>query len=98
MVLAAPGMTNVSLLEAVPTSGVRTPQQVRTDELCQNRIQLLLQGARPEFRNLRITSDRGTITLAGQVRSFYLRQLAIRCCQQVVGVFHINDQLQVGAT
>lgn len=96
MVVVAPGMSSVSLLESLPTAGVTAPHSL-SDEACQHRIQHLLQGARPEFRSLRITSHRGTVTLAGQVRSFYLRQLAIRCCQQVGGVFRINDQLQVAA-
>jgi len=59
-------------------------------------IQNLLDGhQRRELREIQITSEDGTITLQGNVSSFYLRQLCIRCCQQVVGVFHINDQLQV---
>jgi osmotically-inducible protein OsmY len=66
------------------------------DALCRNRIQHLLHDQRyQELREIQITSADGVITLQGNVSSFYLRQLCIRCCQQVVGVFRIDDQLQV---
>jgi len=67
------------------------------DHACRERILDLLNGQRQqEFREVQISTERGIVTLRGRVASFYLRQLCIRCCQQVVGV-HINDQLQVGA-
>jgi osmotically-inducible protein OsmY len=94
MVVADPRITNFPALEARSTLGV--VPQLAADEACQSRIQDLLHGARPEFRQLRVTSQRGTVTMSGRVSSFYLRQLAIRCCQQAAGAFHINDQLQVG--
>ncbi len=76
---------------------VHSPVSLTTDEeVCQNRIQQLLQGTRPEFRQLQIESNCGTVTVKGRVASFYLRQVAIQCCQQAAGVFQINDQLQVG--
>lgn len=77
-----------------PASSVLS-QSANSDEVCQNRIQQMLYGSRPEFRNLRITSNRGTVTVQGRVASFYLRQLAIQCCQRAAGVFRIDDQLQV---
>ena len=67
------------------------------DHKCRQQIQELLSGQRQQdFREVLITSERGIVTLQGRVASFYLRQLCIRCCQQVVGGFQINDQLQVG--
>ncbi len=94
MIVAAPA-TTLSLLETLPTPGIS--QHSPSDEVCKNRIQHLLNGARPEFRNLQITSDHGTVTVEGRVASFYLRQLAIQCCQKAAGAFRINDQLQVGS-
>jgi osmotically-inducible protein OsmY len=101
MVVAAAVTSTLSLLETLPLldslpAPGAVPQNPNSDEVCQNRIQYLLQGARPEFRSLQITSNHGTVTLEGRVGSFYLRQLAIQCCHQAAGVFRINDQLQVG--
>lgn len=92
MIAAAP---TTLTLETPPSPSVAS-QNSNSDEVCQNRIQHLLQGARPEFRKLQITTNRGTVTLEGRVASFYLRQLAIQCCQQAAGALRIDDQLQVG--
>jgi osmotically-inducible protein OsmY len=91
MIVAAP----LSLLESRPTPSV-VAQHSNSDEVCQNRIQHLLHGARPEFRNLQVTSNHGIVTVEGRVASYYHRQIAIQCCRQAAGVFRINDQLQVG--
>lgn len=97
MIVAAPVTTTLSMVESLPVPGVVSQHSI-SDEVCKNRLQDLLQGARPEFRNLQITSDRGVVTLEGRVASFYHRQLAIQCCQRAAGVFRINDQLQVGTS
>jgi osmotically-inducible protein OsmY len=93
MVVVSQGVRGRDVLESLTvTSSVPTS----SDLACQDRIQNLLQGERPEFRHLQVTTHRGTVTMQGRVSSYYLRQLAIRCCQQAAGAFHINDQLQVG--
>jgi osmotically-inducible protein OsmY len=84
------------MISAATVTNTLPPSNSTTDEVCQNRIQLLLQGTRPEFRQLQIESNHGTVTVKGRVASFYLRQVAIQCCQQAAGAFRINDQLQVG--
>jgi osmotically-inducible protein OsmY len=94
MIVAAPASSTLSMLESLPTPSV-VSKNSNSDEVCQNRIQHLLHGARPEFRHLQVTSNRGIVTVAGRVASFYHRQLAIQCCQKAAGSNRINDQLQV---
>jgi len=49
----------------------------------------------PALRRLDVAAENGTVTLRGQVRSFYEKQLGIHCCQRVAGVVHLVDDVQV---
>lgn len=51
----------------------------------------------PGARWLEIESQGGVVTLRGIVRSFYLKQLCIHCCQRVAGVIRVQDELEVAS-
>lgn len=49
----------------------------------------------PGLRDVEVEADNGTVTLRGQVHSYYQRQLAIHCCRRVAGVNQLVDELEV---
>jgi osmotically-inducible protein OsmY len=49
----------------------------------------------PALREIDIESDRGTVTLRGEVFSFHQKQLCINCCRRVAGVIRLVDEIQV---
>jgi osmotically-inducible protein OsmY len=44
-----------------------------------------------------VLSDDGTVTLRGQVRSFYEKQLCHHTCRRVAGVLRLVDEIEVAA-
>jgi osmotically-inducible protein OsmY len=52
----------------------------------------------PGARWLEIESAGGVVTLRGLVRSFYVKQLCLHCCQRVAGVLRVQDELEVART
>ena len=50
---------------------------------------------RPALCRLRVQADEGLLTLAGEVSSYYERQVAVECTRHVVGVVKIVDQIVV---
>ncbi len=61
-----------------------------------HRIQCFL-GSRhfPAFRNLTVQVDNGHVRLAGEVGSFYEKQVALSSCQRVAGVLTLTDEIAV---
>jgi osmotically-inducible protein OsmY len=49
----------------------------------------------PSFRRLHIQARDGVVTLRGQVRSFYEKQLSSHCCGRVAGVRGLIDDITV---
>jgi osmotically-inducible protein OsmY len=49
----------------------------------------------PGLRHLAVNADNGIVTLRGQVRSFYEKQLCQHCCQRVAGVVRLVDAVAV---
>ena len=49
----------------------------------------------PGLRRLRVSVDRGEVTIAGRVRSFYEKQLAQHVARRVAGVIRLVDAIQV---
>jgi osmotically-inducible protein OsmY len=49
----------------------------------------------PGLRRLHVTADRGEVTIAGRVRSFYEKQLAQHVARRVAGVIRLVDAIQV---
>ena len=46
-------------------------------------------------RPIEVQASQGVVTIRGDVRTFYERQLLISCCQRVAGVVRVNDELRV---
>lgn len=49
----------------------------------------------PGLRQLEVKANNGTVTLRGQVRSFYEKQLSQHCCRRVAGVLKLIDAIDV---
>lgn len=49
----------------------------------------------PAFREIDVRVDNGTVTLQGQVNSYYEKQVALNSCQHVAGVLATVDQIVV---
>ncbi|MGE3407409.1 MAG: BON domain-containing protein [Pirellulales bacterium] len=49
----------------------------------------------PSLRHISVEAVDGTVTLRGQVRSFYEKQLCHNCCRRVAGVIRLVDSLDV---
>ena len=49
----------------------------------------------PAFRELDIDVEQGAVTLTGEVRSFYEKQIAMKSSQNVDGVLSIVDEIIV---
>jgi osmotically-inducible protein OsmY len=49
----------------------------------------------PALRNVLVEASDGVVTLRGQVRSFYEKQLCHNCCRRVAGVRQLVDDVDV---
>ena len=49
----------------------------------------------PSLRQLAVEAKNGIVTIRGQVRSFYEKQLSSHCCRRVAGVVQIVDEIDV---
>jgi hypothetical protein len=49
----------------------------------------------PGLRQLEVLANNGIVTLRGQVRSFYEKQLSHHCCRRVAGVVQLIDAVDV---
>lgn len=49
------------------------------------------------LRHVNVEADNGVITVSGQVRSFYEKQLVSHCCRRVAGVVSMVDDVAVDA-
>lgn len=49
----------------------------------------------PALRRLRIEAQDGTVTLRGELPSFYEKQIAIHSCRRVAGVHSLIDAVEV---
>jgi osmotically-inducible protein OsmY len=66
----------------------------RDDDLAR-RVKLYLAAVRAELGKVKVRANSGTIHLAGRVRTFYARQLAISAAMRVAGVQHVIDDIDV---
>ena len=66
------------------------------DEDLSRRIRLFLDTLRlAVLRRIHIEVEEGLVTIAGIVRSYYDRQLAVACVRRVAGVRQIVDKIRV---
>jgi osmotically-inducible protein OsmY len=49
----------------------------------------------PALRHLRVSADRGIVTLSGRVSTFYEKQLSHAAARRVAGVLRVLDQVRV---
>ena len=59
------------------------------------RVRLCLAAQRPELGKLLVEVEGGSVRLAGPVRSFYVRQLALAVVSCIAGVRHIVGEIEV---
>ena len=80
---------------------MKTAKQIRIDypddDVCRRVSSFLYSRHFPAFRNLDITVEHGAVTLAGEVQTYYEKQIAMTSCQHVVGVLSLNDEICVRA-
>lgn len=68
----------------------------RRDLRLQERIAAALtERKNPSLRQLTVTANQGTVTLSGNVRSFYDKQLSVHCVQRIPGVKRLIDITEV---
>jgi len=76
-----------------------TIEQIRIDypdeDVCRRVSRFLYSQHFPAFRTLQVEVVHGAVTLTGQVRSYYEKQVAMRSCQHVVGVLSLIDEIDV---
>ena len=66
------------------------------DQELQFRVKSFLSSRHyPGFENLDVVAENGSITLSGNLDSFYEKQIAIHSCQRVAGVLVLVDQVTV---
>lgn len=49
----------------------------------------------PSFRELDVQVENGTVTLSGELATFYEKQVALNSCQHVAGVLSLIDEVHV---
>jgi osmotically-inducible protein OsmY len=69
------------------------------DQELARRVQNYLWGRQvPSLRRVAVESNQGVVTLRGQVRSFYEKQLCHQSCRRVAGVIGLVDEIDVQPT
>ncbi len=77
-------------------SFARTEPIDQSSREIKRRITILLsQRGVSSLRRLHIEVQDGTVTLRGNVASFYERQLCLSCCRHVPGVFRMVDEINI---
>ena len=65
------------------------------DEELKQRVVLHLTSCRPELCGIEVIVEDGTVTLRGELPTFFLRQLAIERTRRVAGVRLLVDGVEV---
>jgi osmotically-inducible protein OsmY len=74
-------------------ANAHTQQQ---DRELERRVVNYLSGRHvPGLRRLEVEARNGTVTVRGQVHSFYEKQLCQDCCRRVAGVVKLVDAVEV---
>ena len=69
---------------------------IRLDRDLERRIVNYLYARQvPALRTISVQADNGTVTLRGEVFSFYQKQLCISCSRRVAGVLGLVDEIEV---
>lgn len=68
----------------------------RQDRDLERRVCNYLLGRKmPALRQIEVMADNGTVTLRGQVSTYFQKQLCLNCCRRVAGVIELIDQVAV---
>lgn len=81
----------------MPPANRENPAE-RDQEIVRNVQSALASRHVPSLRRLRVSSKGGDVTVHGNVRSFYEKQLVHHCCQEVAGVCGLNNAVDVATT
>ena len=66
------------------------------DDDLQFRVESFLRSRHfPDFEQIEVDVQNGSVTLSGILRSYYEKQVAINSCQRVAGVVDLIDNLDV---
>lgn len=84
-------------MSTIPQSAEPVTSDVLGDEDLRQRVVLYLAGCRPELQGIVVSAKDGTVTLMGEVPTYYLRQLSIERTRHVGGVRHLIDLIEVPA-
>jgi osmotically-inducible protein OsmY len=82
-------------MPSIPRAAEPLVNDVLADEELRQRVALHLGNCRPELEGLTVTVNDGSVTLSGEVPTFFLRQLAIERTRHVAGVRRLVDQIDV---
>lgn len=77
------------------TTSRRQREPVEDQDLERRILQFLSETQRTPLRGIKVHVDHGRVTLTGILPSFYEKQLCLRCFQQVDGVTHVVDRIDV---
>ena len=66
------------------------------DQELEFRVETFLKSRNfPSFKKLEVSVYEGVVTISGQLRSYYEKQVAISSCLRVAGVTTMVDQIEV---
>lgn len=82
----------MTLVPLIPESLIRESSE---NEELRLRVVLHLTSCRQELCGIVVQVEEGTVTLHGELPTFFLRQLAIERTRRVAGVLHLVDQIEV---
>lgn len=78
----------------MPSAATNSVQAVDRD-LERRVIGFLARSHMPGLRHVEVEACNGTVTLRGQVATFYEKQLGHDCCRRVAGVVKLIDAIDV---
>ena len=86
-------VSNEVRLNGSEADGIRVDSP---DDAVQQRVYRFLASLHfPVFRTFDVEVTQGAVTLTGQVRSYYEKQIAMTSCQAVAGVLSLIDRIAV---
>lgn len=76
-------------------SSVKHPRNEVDRDLRQRVINYLGDYRMPALRTIQVEARGGTVTLRGNVSTFYQKQLCLHCCRRVAGVIKLDEHVAV---
>jgi len=70
---------------------------VQDSDLSRRVVSFLNEAHMPGLRHLAVEANNGIVTLSGQVRTYYEKQLGSQRARRVAGVVKLIDQISVAA-